>query len=417
MGDAVTCRLALEIPVPRFCKLMLFSLLVMLAANAVAAPSPAQRAERAAALAHQVLLADTHIDAPYRLEEDGWRDLSLATADRDFDLVKALRGGLDLAFMSIYTPSALDASGGNRAVADRLIDSVEAMVGRNPAGFVIVRTPEEAIAAKAGGKLALALGMENGAAIGDSLDGLRHFHARGVRYITLAHAMANRLADSSYDVEHRREGGLSPFGVEVVTEMNRLGVMVDVSHLSDDAVRSVLAASKAPVIASHSSARHFTPGWERNLSDALIDAIGVNGGVIQVTFGSGFVSSAANQWQDAQKAARKAAGIADAGADADAFDTAYRSAHPYPYATAATVADHIDYIAKRIGIDHVGLGSDFDGVGDSLPSNLKDVSQYPHLIAELIKRGFSDEQIAKIAGGNLLRVWAAVEHYAQTHQP
>lgn len=400
---------------PRFCKLMLVSILVMLGADAVAAPSPAQRAEHAALLAQQVLLADTHIDAPYRLEEDGWRDLSQATPDRNFDRVKAAQGGLDLAFMSIYTPSALDAGGGNRALADKLIDSVEAMVGRNPGQFVIVRNPEQARAAKAAGKLGLALGMENGAAIGDSLDGLRHFHARGVRYITLAHAMANRLADSSYDPEHRRKGGLSAFGAEVVAEMNRLGVMVDVSHLSDDAVRSVLAVSKAPVIASHSSARHFTPGWERNLSDELIDAIGANGGVIQVTFGSGFVSKAANQWQDAEKAARKAAGVADDGPDADAFDTAYRSAHPYPYATAATVADHIDYIVKRIGIDHVGLGSDFDGVGDSLPSDLKDVSQYPNLIAELNTRGYSDEQIAKIAGGNLLRVWTAVEQYAQAH--
>lgn len=399
----------------RSCVSLLFCVIAMLPMNALAAPSVAQKTERAVALAHKVLLADTHIDAPYRLDEDGWRDLSQTTADRNFDWVKAAQGGLDLAFMSIYTPSALDAGGGNRALADKLIDSVEAMVGRNPEQFVIVRNPAQARAAKAAGKLGLALGMENGAAIGDSLEGLRHFHARGVRYITLAHAMANRLADSSYDPEHRRAGGLSAFGIQVIGEMNRLGVMVDVSHLSDDAIRGVLAATKAPVIASHSSARHFTPGFERNLSDELIDAIAANGGVIQVTFGSSFVSEAANQWQDAEKAARKAAGIADDGPDADAFDTAYRSAHPYPYASAATVADHIDYIVKRIGIDHVGLGSDFDGVGDSLPSDLKDVSQYPNLIAELIARGYRDEQIAKIAGGNLLRVWTAVEQYAQAH--
>lgn len=397
----------------RYCEVMLLSA-VLLSSNALAAPDTAAATQRAATLAKQVLLADTHIDAPYRLQEDGWRDLGTATPDREFDVVKARAGGLDLAFMSIYTPSSLDASGGNRAVADTLIDAVEAMVGRNPANFVIVRNPEQARAAKADGKLALALGMENGAAIGDSLDGLRHFHARGVRYITLAHAMANRLADSSYDLEHRRADGLSAFGAEVVAEMNRLGVMVDVSHLSDDAVRSVVATSKVPVIASHSSVRHFTPGWERNLSDALIDAISAKGGVIQVTFGSGFVSQAANAWRDAEKAAQQAAGVADDGPDAEAFDVTYRQAHPYPYASAATVADHIDYIVKRVGIDHVGLGSDFDGVGDSLPSDLKDVSQYPNLIAELLARGYSDAQIAQIAGGNLLRVWAAVERYAQT---
>ncbi len=399
----------------RACKSLLLSVAVMLSMNAVAAPSAAQRAAHAATLAQQVLLVDTHIDAPYRLAEEGWRDLSVVTDGREFDLAKSRAGGLDLAFMSIYTPSSLDASGGNRAVADKLIDSVEAMVGRNPASFTIVRNPAEARAAKAGGKVALALGMENGAAIGDSLEGLRHFHARGVRYITLAHAMANRLADSSYDLEHRQKGGLSAFGAEVIAEMNRLGVMVDVSHLSDEAVRSVLAASKVPVIASHSSARHFTPGWERNLSDELIDAIGAKGGVIQVTFGSGFVSNAANQWRDVEKAAQEAAGIVGEGTDAEAFDKTYRSTHPYPYATAATVADHIDYIVKRIGIEHVGLGSDFDGVGDSLPSDLRDVSQYPNLIAELLARGYSDEQIARIAGGNLLEAWTAVEQYAQSH--
>lgn len=397
----------------RYRHVLLLSAL-LLSLNAFAAPASPAANEHALLLAKQVLLADTHIDAPYRLEEDGWRDLGEATADRDFDLAKARAGGLDLAFMSIYTPSVLDASGGNRAVADKLIDSVEAMVGRHPADFVIVRNPEQALAAKSAGQLGLALGMENGAAIGDSLDGLRHFHARGVRYITLAHAMANRLADSSYDLEHRRAGGLSPFGAEVVAEMNRLGIMIDVSHLSDDAVRSVVALSTVPVIASHSSVRHFTPGWERNLSDELIDAISAKGGVIQVTFGSGFVSQAANAWRDGEKAAQQAAGVADDGPEAEAFDKAYRQTHPYPYASAATVADHIDYIVKRVGIDHVGLGSDFDGVGDSLPSDLKDASQYPHLIAELLARGYGDAQIAKIAGGNLLRVWAAVDHHARS---
>lgn len=361
-------------------------------------------------LAQQVLIADTHIDAPYRLDEDGWRDMGFAT-DRNFDYAKARAGGLDLAFMSIYTPSALDATGGNRALADKLIDSVEAMVGRAADKFAIVRNPEQALAAKAAGKIGLALGIENGSAIGDSLDGLRHFAARGVRYITLAHALANRLADSSYDAK-RREHGLTDFGVEVVHEMNRLGVMVDVSHLSDDAIRGVLAATKAPLIASHSSARHFTPGWERNLSDELIDAIAEQGGVVQVTFGSAFVSQQANAWNDELTAARSAAKVADHGAEADAFESSFRQSHPYPYATVATVVDHIDYIAKRVGIDHVGLGSDFDGVGESLPIGLKDVSQYPNLIEELLRRGYSEAQISQIAGGNLLRVWTAVDAYA-----
>lgn len=388
-------------------------LMTMLPVRATFASDPAPAVD-AIALAHELLVADTHIDAPYRLDEDGWRDLRIA-GDRDFDYPKARAGGLDLAFMSIYTPSALDASGGNRALADKLIDYVEAMVGRAPEKFVIVRDPEQARAAKAAGKVGLALGMENGAAIGDSLEGLRHFHARGVRYITLAHAMANRLADSSYDMAHRREAGLSAFGIEVVAEMNRLGVMVDVSHLSDAAVRGVLAATAVPVIASHSSARHFTPGWERNLSDELIDAIAAQGGVVQVTFGSAFLSRDANDWNNALKAARAAAKVADSGPQADAFEQSYRASHPYPYASVATVADHIDYLVKRVGIDHVGLGSDFDGVGDSLPIGLKDASQYPNLIAELLRRGYSKPHIAQIVGGNLLRVWTAVDAYATAH--
>lgn len=367
------------------------------------------------ALAHELLIADTHIDMPWSQYEDGWLDLRESTA-RNFDLPKARAGGLDLAFMSIYTPSTLAASGGNRKVADQLIDAVEAMVQRSADDFVLVRDPEQARAAKAAGRIGLALGMENGSALGGSIEGLRHFAARGVRYITLAHALQNDLADSSYDAEHRRPGGLSALGREVIAEMNRLGVMVDVSHLSDDAVRAALAASQVPVIASHSSARHFTPGWERNLRDELIDAIAAKGGVIQVTFGSGFVAADANRWQDAQKAARAAAGVGDEGAAADAFNADYRKTHPYPFATVGTVADHIEYIAKRVGVEHVGIGSDFDGVGDSLPIGLKSAADYPALLAELQRRGYDKAELAQIAGGNLLRVWAEVDAFAKARQ-
>lgn len=384
-------------------------LLLVLASASQAAVTDSQ------VLAHELLIADTHIDMPWRQYDEGWLDLR-DTSERDFDLPKARAGGLDLAFMSIYTPSSLAASGDNRKVADRLIDAVEAMVQRAPDDFVLVRDPEQARAAKVSGRIGVVLGMENGSAIGGSIEGLRHFAARGVRYITLAHALQNDLADSSYDREHRRAGGLSAFGLEVIAEMNRLGVMVDVSHLSDDAVRAAVAASQVPVIASHSSARHFTPGWERNLSDELIDAIAAKGGVIQVTFGSGFVSAEANQWSEALKAARAAAGVADEGAAADAFDDEYRRAHPYPFATVATVADHIDYIAKRVGVEHVGLGSDFDGVGDTLPIGLKSSADYPALLAELQKRGYDKAALAQIAGGNLLRVWARVAAYGKAYR-
>lgn len=390
--------------------------LLLLAAIAVLAactrsPAPSDPMEGAQRLAHSALIADTHIDAPYGLQEDGWRDLAQPVEDRNFDFPKAHAGGLDLAFMSIYTPSTLEATGGNRALADKLIDYVEAMAGRAPQRFVIVRSAAEAEAAKAGGRVGLALGMENGAAIGQDLEGLRHFHARGVRYITLAHATSNALSDAAYD-PNRQWDGLSPFGEEVVREMNRLGVMVDVSHLSDAAITDVLAVSSAPVIASHSSARHFTPGWERNLSDELIRAIAAKGGVVQINFGSAFLTPEANAWTLAQGAARDAWLAENPGADEAAkktFEAVYRVMHPYPYARVADVADHIQYVIALAGIDHVGLGSDFDGVGDSLPMGLKSVADYPNLVAELLARGLSEADVAKILGGNLLRVWREVD--------
>ncbi|MDZ4350506.1 MAG: dipeptidase [Xanthomonadaceae bacterium] len=365
-------------------------------------------------IAQTALIADTHIDAPYGLEVDGWLDLTQAVG-REFDYPKARAGGLDLAWMSIYTPSGLEATGGNRAVADRLIDYMEALVGRAPDKFAIVRSPDEAEAAKAAGKVGLALGMENGSPIGDSLDGLRHFHARGVRYVTLAHALSNAISDASFDT-NRQWGGLSPFGREVVAEMNRLGIFVDVSHLTDDAIRQVLAVSSAPVIASHSSARHFTPGFERNLSDELIKAIAAKGGVVHINFGSAFLTQAANAYFDASRAARTAWQAENPDADASAlaaFEADYRAANPYPFATTADVADHIEHVIALAGIDHVGLGSDYDGVGDSLPTGLKTVADFPNLIAELLRRGHSQADIEKILGGNLLRAWREVERVAR----
>lgn len=377
-----------------------------------AAGDPMQEARE---IARAALIADTHIDAPYGLEGDGWRDLTGAVPDREFDHSKARAGGLDLAWMSIYTPSGLEATGGNRALADKLIDYVEALVGRAPEKFVIVRSPAEAEAAKAAGKVGLALGMENGSPIGDGLEGLRHFHARGVRYITLAHALSNAISDAAFD-KNRQWGGLSPFGEDVVREMNRLGIFVDVSHLTDEAIRDVLAISTAPVIASHSSARHFTPGFERNLSDELIKAIAEKGGVVHINFGSSFLTAGANAYGDTFRAAREAWQAEHPGADAtalEAFEAEYRKKKPYPYATLADVADHIEHVIELAGIDHVGLGSDFDGVGDSLPVGLKTVADYPNLIAELLRRGHSRPDIEKILGGNLLRAWREVERRSQ----
>lgn len=374
----------------------------------------ARRAE-ARALAQQLLIVDTHIDAPSRLLEKGV-DLSRRTAKGQFDYERAREGGLDLPFMSIYTSSSLEGTGKAKPKAEQLIAVVETLAATYPDKFVVVRSVADVEREQSGGRVMLALGMENGSPIEGSLENLRAFSRRGVRYLGLAHAKNNHLADASYD-KKRRWNGLSPFGKTVVKEMNRLGMMVDVSHLTDDAVDQVLAISTAPVIASHSSCRHFTPGFERNLDDERIRKIGAGGGVIQINFGSEFLTDSAYSY-DARKRRAVAEHARDMGWGRESQRTReyareYTRAHPFPYATVADVVDHLDHIIAIAGEEHAGLGSDFDGVGDSLPIGLKDVSMYPSLIEEMLARGYTRERIAGICGGNLMRVWAAVETVAR----
>jgi membrane dipeptidase len=249
------------------------------------------------------------------------------------------------------------------------------------------------------------------------LENVRHFYDRGIRYVTLAHSKDNHISDSSYDDAHKNKG-LSEFGKKVVGEMNRLGVMVDVSHISDEAFWQVIEVSKVPVIASHSSCRHFTPGWQRNMSDEMIRALAEHGGVIQINFGSGFVDAETQKQSTAQSgeldAILKAKGLDRADREAKPVIDAFRAEHPRKRATVEQVADHIDHVKQLVGIDHVGLGSDFDGVGDTLPTGLKDVSQYPNLIRVLLERGYKEEEIEKICSGNVLRVWQAAADYASS---
>jgi membrane dipeptidase len=282
-----------------------------------------------------------------------------------------------------------------------------------------VRSPRDVDRLRKGGHVLLALGMENGAPIGDDLAQLQRFFDRGVRYITLAHSANNRLADSSYAIE-KKWHGLSPFGRQVVGEMNRLGIMVDVSHISDEAIRDVLATSRAPVIASHSSLRHFTPGFERNISDEMAKAVAAKGGVVQIAFGTGFVNREAAASMQAYFQAADALQRANAAASAagkptqstEDFENAWQAAHPYPQIHIDAVLDQIDYGVKLVGVDHIGLGSDFDGVSGHLPVELRTVADYPNLVAGLQARGYSDADIRKILGGNLLRAWRAVEDAA-----
>jgi len=365
----------------------------------------------AESIARSVLLADTHIDVPM-LQLREWKDLSQRVEGRDFDLVRAREGGLDLAFMSLYVPAALGESRKARIRADAMIDLVERMVTEWPEQCALVRSVQEVREGVGRGKVLLAMGMENGAPIGGDLANLRHFYRRGVRYITLTHSKANHICDSSGDPV-RRWDGLSPFGRTLVGEMNRMGVMIDVSHLSDSAFYQVVRLSRAPVLASHSSCRHFTPGWERNVSDEMIRALAGNGGVLQLNFGSEFLTAEAQRYPDStRRHVREVArlrGWTPGGKEAEDYERQYRRDHPFPAARLADFLKHVDHVVDLVGIDHVGLGSDFEGVGDTLPVGLKDASQYPNLILELLKGGYAEEDIAKICSGNLLRVWSAVE--------
>ena len=377
-----------------------------------------------AAEAHRIaktsIIVDTHVDVPFRLLEYP-QDVSAATPSGDFDYPRAVEGGLNAPFMSIYTAAELEAEGTSRETADKLIDVVEGMVAAAPDKFAIARSPAEVREHFDQGIMSLPLGMENGSPLDGNMAALKHFYDRGIRYISLCHGLSNHLSDSSYDPNNQWDG-LSDFGVEVVKEMNRFGIMVDVSHLSDEAFWDVLDVSLAPVIASHSSARHFTPGWERNLSDEMIVALAEKGGVIQINFGSSFLTQDSREYSTPAYAALGALIAEDpdnrnmAKAMTDFYPDYIAEHGSFPYATMDDVLDHFDHVVELVGIDHVGIGSDFDGVGDSLPEGLKDVSQYPQLVGKLRESGYSATDIEAILGGNLLRVWRAVGRYAASMQ-
>jgi membrane dipeptidase len=373
-------------------------------------------------LAQRFILVDTHVDLPYRLKGRGWTinediigsDTAKAVGDTDFR--RAKQGGLDAPFMSIYIPAKYQQKnkkgemiGGGKDLADSLINSMIAITETFPDHFAKANSPEEIEANFKAGKISLPLGMENGAPIGTDISNVKYFFDRGIRYITLTHSKANQICDSSYDTA-RIWNGLSPFGEQVVREMNRVGIMVDVSHVDDSTFYDVMKIVSVPVIASHSSCRKFTPGFERNMSDDMIKALAKNGGVIQINFGASFLDSTVRANKaivDSLGKVLKAKNLISRDEGAAAIIEQF-GRHKDFYSDVERVADHIDHVKALVGIDHVGIGSDFDGVGDSLPEGLKDVSMYPNLIFVLLKRGYTDEEIQKVCSGNLFRVWKKV---------
>jgi membrane dipeptidase len=373
--------------------------------------------QQAHRLAQTSIIVDTHVDVPFRRLRYP-ADVSQRVESGDFDYPRAVAGGLNAPFMSIYTAAELEAEGGSRELADKLIDLVESYAEQWPDKFAIALSPADVRAHFEDGLISLPMGMENGSPIEGKLLTLKYFYDRGIRYLSFAHSLSNHLSDSSYD-EERQWNGLSDLGKQAVAEMNRLGIMIDVSHLSDDAFWQVMELSNAPVIASHSSARHFTPGMERNMSDEMIRALADNGGVIQINFGSFFLTQEAREYSDARWEAGKAYQAEHPEfTDSDLW-TSYPAIYaaengPFPFASMDALLDHFDHAVKIAGIDHVGIGSDFEGVGDSLPDGVKDVSGYPNLVRGLLERGYSEDDVRKILGENLLRVWQEVEDYAAT---
>jgi len=380
---------------------------------------PASIKEQALEIAQKYVLVDSHIDVPYRVE-NGWVDVTKATEGGDFDYPRAKKGGLNLPFMSIFTPAGMEKEDGDASesyeLANRLIDSVEALAARAPDKFMLVYSVADAEKAVQTGRIGLPMGMENGSPINHKLENVRFFADRGIRYITLAHGLSNHISDSSYD-DNLQWNGLSPFGKQVVAEMNRVGIMIDISHVTDEAFFQVMELSKVPVIASHSSPRHFTPGWERNMSDEMIKALAKNDGVIQINFGSSFLRQEARVWYDTMDEKRtaylEANGLDEHGDEAEQFAKDYRIEQSFPFATLDDLLANFEHVINLVGAEHVGIGSDFDGVGDSLPVGMKDVSYYPALIEELLKREYPVDTIRAIMGGNLLRVWREVEAHAQ----
>ncbi|MCB9258268.1 MAG: membrane dipeptidase [Ignavibacteriales bacterium] len=365
---------------------------------------------KAVELSKKLLIIDTHIDIPYRLKSN-FEDISKITETGHFDYPRAIEGGLDAAFMAIYIPSSYEEKGGSIELADTLINLVENLTKLYPDKFEMAYSPQDIVKQFGNNKISLPMGMENGTPLQGDFKNLKHFYNRGIRYITLSHGEANHICDSSYD-PNKKWNGLSPFGKSLIAEMNKLGMMIDISHVSDSTFYQVIELTKTPVIASHSSCRFYTPGFERNMNDDMIKKLAENGGVIQITFGSYFVSGNYQSKMNELDNYYKEKNVKRYSDEGKKYYDEFMQKNKIDYGTSEDLANHIDHVVKLVGIDHVGLGSDFDGIG-KLPAGIKDVSSYPQIIYELLKKGYSEKDIEKICSGNILRVWKEVEDYAK----
>lgn len=374
---------------------------------------------RAKALQAQSLLIDGHNDYPWALrEKDPSRNLDTLDIRKPqpaimTDIPRLKAGGVGGQFWSVYTPVELQGQAAVTATLEQ-IDIVHRMMRKYPDTFELALTADDIERIHKTGRIASMIGMEGGHSIDNSLADLRMFYRLGARYMTLTHTANTPWADSANGpVEHH---GLTKFGEDVVREMNWLGMLVDLSHVSPDTMAAALRVTQAPVIFSHSDARALNDHI-RNVPDDILRQLPKNGGVVMVTFVPGFVSPKVNDWNKQQTAEQDrltAAHPGDAAAVKAGVD-AWTAAHPAPKATIAEVADHIDHIRKVAGIDHIGIGSDFDGITQTIPG-LDDVSKYPALTAELLARGYSDGDVKHILGLNVLRVFREAEEVSKRLQ-
>jgi membrane dipeptidase len=353
-------------------------------------------------------LIDGHNDLPWALRRRGEVDLSAPVTGTHTDLPRLAAGGVGAQFWSVYVPASLAGDGAVAAVLEQ-IDLARRMITRYPAALELALTAADVERIFASGRVASLLGAEGGHAIAGSLGVLRMLYALGVRYMTLTHNANVGWADSATD--DRAAGGLTDFGRDVVREMQRIGMLVDLSHTSTDTMHDTLDVAAVPVIFSHSSARAVCDS-PRNVPDDVLARLPGNGGVCMVTFVPGFVSQECADWLAGLKAEAARRGLDPRNLQQlDDIMPEWEAAHPPPRATLAQVADHIDHVREVAGVPHVGLGGDFDGTPD-VTVGLEDVSAYPALFAELLARGWTEADCAALAGGNLLRVLRAAESAA-----
>ncbi len=401
--------------------------LLLSAAPVFAAPAADPYLARAHAVLKQQPIIDGHNDWPEQLRGqfgEKWWTVDLTADSRKFeaplqtDIPRLHAGQVGGQFWSVWVPASVTGPAAVKATLEQ-IDIVRGIVATHPKDFELAATATDVRRIQKTGKIASMMGVEGGSQIDNSLPVLRQYYALGVRYMTLTHVRHNDWADSSN--EPPRAEPLTAFGKVVVNEMNRIGMLVDLSHVSPATMKAVLAVTKAPVMFSHSSARAITD-HPRNVPDDVLAMMKANGGVVMVNYAPGYVSRARQEWE-AQRAGVKAtydappySGLYIGQPDrAKAALAEWDKAHPMPPVTLSEVADHIDHLAKVAGHDHVGIGSDLDGI-DTTPTGLEGVETYPALIAELLRRGWSDADAAKLAGGNILRVLEAAEKVSASLQ-